>query len=374
MKHFYFFSTFILISLFSFSQTYKLEVKKIYSWDTNETPSTWKHDVTEQYSYDNGGNKETKIIGYQIPSMEMIYQTTKTYDSNNNITLSVQQFWNDSSMEWINGYKVMYVYYNGSNNLMEETRQTYNLLTMEYQNSSKVYYEYNGLDMTVQIDQTWDEGMSTWVNEDKLEISYTNGLASKGLFSEWNSGGGMWEVEERIMRSYNMNDLPEEDFGETWNGSGWDNSEKTNYTYMGLLQTEQLSQNWNGSSWEDSDRALSEYNNGNRSVFTYENWDVGMDKWIPEYKEETTYSMADPLSTSTFGAGSFKVFPNPVSTVVNIKSAGTINEVELFNILGEKVMSTNRVNQLNVEGLKSGMYLLRIDIDNHTFSRKLIVK
>ncbi|WP_136480879.1 T9SS type A sorting domain-containing protein [Cognatitamlana onchidii] len=373
MKQFYFFSVFIFFSLFSFAQNYKIETKKIYSWDTSSNPSEWKHDVTEQYTYDNGGDKETKILAYQVPSMETIYQITKTYDANNNITLAIQQFWDSSSMEWLNGSKVTYVYYNGSSNLKEETRETYNFLTMSYQNSSRIKYEYDGSNLTVQIDQRWDIGMSKWVNEDKLELSYSSGLASQGVFSEWNESSEMWELDERIQRSYNMNDLPEEDFGETWNGSGWDTSERSLYSYMGTLQTEQLTQTWNGSSWENSDRASSEYDNGNRSVFTYENWDSGTDKWLPEYKEEATYSMIG-LSISTFEEDSFKVFPNPVSTVLNIKSAGTINTIELYNLLGKKVLSSNKVNQLNVEGLKSGLYILRVDIENNKFSRKLVIK
>ena len=69
--------------------------------------------------------------------------------------------------------------------------------------------------------------------------------------------------------------------------------------------------------------------------------------------------------TSSLGVDDFsdtnkiELFPNPVKDILSIKSLSIIKKVEVFNVLGQKVMGRENTNDLNVTKLKSGAYILK---------------
>lgn len=87
----------------------------------------------------------------------------------------------------------------------------------------------------------------------------------------------------------------------------------------------------------------------------------------------------DPSSLSTsypeFSNFKFSYYPNPSSNQVNLFAEKNISKVELFNLLGQKVLS-NTVNasqkQLNIANLQKGMYLMEVSIDNAKKTFKII--
>lgn len=70
------------------------------------------------------------------------------------------------------------------------------------------------------------------------------------------------------------------------------------------------------------------------------------------------------------------VFPNPVKDNLTINSEVAINTVEIYNILGKKVLSDKNVlnNTLNIESLSKGIYLLKLYSDNEIIALKKVVK
>jgi len=73
------------------------------------------------------------------------------------------------------------------------------------------------------------------------------------------------------------------------------------------------------------------------------------------------------------------VYPNPVSSLLNIKVSEVYNgaTLELFNLLGIKVRSqnlTNSLQEMSFEGLPSGSYLLYIINGNETTLKNIIKK
>ncbi len=82
-----------LLSINNFSQTvYQVDELRIYSWDDTAVPPDWQHDITQQFTYANGGNKETKLVTLSIPGMEVIYQNVKSYNGNNDIEIDELQY------------------------------------------------------------------------------------------------------------------------------------------------------------------------------------------------------------------------------------------------------------------------------------------
>lgn len=83
------------------------------------------------------------------------------------------------------------------------------------------------------------------------------------------------------------------------------------------------------------------------------------------------------LSTSSFDTVNFKVYPNPVSgNEVFIKTNSDMEfDVVVYDILGKQFKSASLVNgqSLDVSGLNSGMYILKITQGNSVTSNKLII-
>lgn len=66
----------------------------------------------------------------------------------------------------------------------------------------------------------------------------------------------------------------------------------------------------------------------------------------------------------------FSIFPNPVENIINIKGNGVIDNLEVLNQLGQRVLAidgsllTNK--QLNISSLESGLYFIRLTANNKT--------
>lgn len=81
------------------------------------------------------------------------------------------------------------------------------------------------------------------------------------------------------------------------------------------------------------------------------------------------------LGVDDFSADVFSVYPNPVLDVLNIKSAATVNEVVVYNVLGKTVLQSNpnRISpSIDFSELNSGAYLVKISINNSSKTIKVL--
>ena len=349
----------------SFSQTYKVDENKIYYWFSN-----WEQQYIEQYTYANGGNKETNLLELSFPSLENIAQYNKTYNANNDIILNVYQTWNGVS--WENDYQIVYEY-DVSNNLISKTKQAYDSSSMTFYNDERSLYEYTSGNLTKQTNQLHDG--TNWETNEEIEFTYTNGLVTFELYS--NNFYGDWREEERITKTYDANNLLIEVYTEIYEETGigiwtWEPLEKSTFTYSGTFATEIVSQLWELSSWENFFRILNTYDsNNNLTVLTHQSYASG---WNNVYKEEKSYSITSTLSTNSFINKPIKTFPNPALDVINISSLFNIDKVEIYNVLGKKVQSVLNAKQLNVGNLQSGIYILKMSADKKIISKKIVKK
>lgn len=81
------------------------------------------------------------------------------------------------------------------------------------------------------------------------------------------------------------------------------------------------------------------------------------------------------LSTNDFDLAtkSVIVFPNPTSSILNIESQIALTQVEVFSILGKKVLSVNS-KTIDVSKLNSGVYFLRLTTKNGSQSTLRFIK
>jgi hypothetical protein len=82
------------------------------------------------------------------------------------------------------------------------------------------------------------------------------------------------------------------------------------------------------------------------------------------------------LSAEEFDTSSIFI-SNPVNNELNIKGlTDNVSKVSVFNLLGSSVLTRNVAGQssinLNVSALAAGMYIVKLEGDNGTFSKKII--
>lgn len=92
--------------------------------------------------------------------------------------------------------------------------------------------------------------------------------------------------------------------------------------------------------------------------------------------EITNLYTNNTLSSSNFSQNNLEVslYPNPVRDILNIEIKNDIQSIEIYNIQGQKVLSSNQ-KQINVSDLAAGMYMVRIqDVEKNITTKKIVIK
>jgi len=81
------------------------------------------------------------------------------------------------------------------------------------------------------------------------------------------------------------------------------------------------------------------------------------------------------LSTGSFDSASFVAYPNPVKNVLNLSYATEISSVEVYNMLGQKVIAKTlnvAQGQVDMTSLNAGNYIVKVTADGATKTIKVI--
>ena len=94
--------------------------------------------------------------------------------------------------------------------------------------------------------------------------------------------------------------------------------------------------------------------------------------------EQGTFTLRlsdDSLGNSSFDDANFSYFPNPVKNTLNLSYNQEISNVEVFNLLGQKV-SSNVINanaaQIDMSNLSKGAYIVKVSSNNQLKTIKVI--
>ena len=94
--------------------------------------------------------------------------------------------------------------------------------------------------------------------------------------------------------------------------------------------------------------------------------DGDIDLLVGEYYGDMQYFRNDLInSVENLSEVDLDVYPNPVSNILNIDTNNEIDNIQVFNLLGQKVFSSENVTpQLNLSSLNKGMYSIRIELES----------
>ena len=83
------------------------------------------------------------------------------------------------------------------------------------------------------------------------------------------------------------------------------------------------------------------------------------------------------IGTDEFADNNFNYYPNPVEQRLNLDTNGLVEEIKVFNMLGQEVLDVQpeKVSpQINMSGLQSGAYMMSVSIDGATRTFRIIKK
>ena len=106
------------------------------------------------------------------------------------------------------------------------------------------------------------------------------------------------------------------------------------------------------------------------SAHLYSSYSTQLGYGVPDFAR-----IYNTLKTKDLNVLDFKVSPNPATNFISVQSKHKISEVEIYSITGAKLKSDKNSDQINVQALKSGVYLLKVIFsDKSTQTTKLIIK
>lgn len=98
---------------------------------------------------------------------------------------------------------------------------------------------------------------------------------------------------------------------------------------------------------------------------------------IEDYQDVTFIINTIVSSNAEVENWDFKIFPNPAQQLLTIESSLNIDQIFLYNKLGQVVIEKNAAkemtNNINLEGFENGIYLLELHSANRIISRPIFV-
>ena len=83
------------------------------------------------------------------------------------------------------------------------------------------------------------------------------------------------------------------------------------------------------------------------------------------------------VGTEAFTDSNFSYYPNPVEQSLNISSKGIVEDVKIYNMIGQEVIHVQpnmESPDINMNGLQSGAYMMKVSIEGASQSFSVIKK
>ena len=91
------------------------------------------------------------------------------------------------------------------------------------------------------------------------------------------------------------------------------------------------------------------------------------------YIQLDNISVNSALATESFDKSALSYFPNPVKNVLTFTNAEKFSSVEIYNLLGQRVLSQNfSTSDINLSALTSGAYIVKLKSESSVKSIKII--
>lgn len=262
-------------------------------------------------------------------------------------------------------------------NVIEELVKELDQPGSPLKNSERVTYTYNAQNqMLTEVSEDWDDNVSpaAWVKNSKSVYEYANGKLATQLDSFWTTNN-VYVFQEKITYEYNANGK----LVRNYQKDQFDvETGRTTFTYnsAGYL-IEELNETKSGSiySMNSKDSIILDASNMITQQFAY-SFDFTLNKVVLNERMNALGS-AVGIFTGNKLLKQLLAYPNPTQGVLNINLNGnTDKSVEVFNVLGDKVMElelNSTQNSIDLSALDNGIYTIRVNSTQGNYQNKIIL-
>lgn len=306
-------------------------------------------------------------------------QTLTTYISNK-IQSTTQQIWNKSAASWENREKVLYTYNTHGN-----------ILTEEYQSGSpaagdlRLHYDYtynSDNQLENKLGKMYDNAV--WTEQYNEFYSYDSKGNLTGLISQGKDANHNWVNRYMQTFTYDNNNkvLTEKKFD-------WNN---TNTIWLEVSKS-------SGYKWDPNNNLTSyktELYDANNTIYipvlqylaNYNSFNELTDETTNEWNPITGTLTTEGDSIHYFvheqpdGINDFKnsktifIYPNPSNGTftVNMENRRQIQNIEVYNVIGDRILQQHSSNQVTIPDAQTGIYFVKIDDGIATYTKKITVQ
>ena len=90
------------------------------------------------------------------------------------------------------------------------------------------------------------------------------------------------------------------------------------------------------------------------------------------YLDDFNYQDSIIMDNEDFSEKDFTIYPNPAQSLLNISSQESINNISIYNSLGNLIKESLGETTLDVSYLKSGLYFIEVTTDSNKSVQKFI--
>jgi len=80
----------------------------------------------------------------------------------------------------------------------------------------------------------------------------------------------------------------------------------------------------------------------------------------PDQSVTGVYTFGQVTGTEDLTTAPIELYPNPTTNYFQVENGQKVASVELFNLLGMKVLESTNTNYVDISSLKSGLYFVRL--------------
>jgi hypothetical protein len=336
---------------FSYSGELEIFEKVEYFYNTNNNlikelyfewfNAKWDSSIQLLYEYNHDNNLiSTTVQSYVSSNWENEARTTNTYDQTGNQITSLNELWQNNL--WINS-SIVYNYYSPENRRDSLLLQKWDGNIWQNYWRTSFYYDSLTTFLNYAIAQLW--------TGNQFQDSFKLNIINDEL------GNQIQQLEE------------------IWNGSGWVNDIKRDYTYTWNYFESCNAELWNGTNWEPGDTPILVNNpDGFKIAIVSQNIDI---YYIIVNVEATNSDAPSDFSLS-------QNYPNPFnpSTVIRyqLPVIGFVT-LKVYDILGREIATL--VNEekpageyeveFNGSNLPSGIYFYQLKAEQYSETKKMIL-
>jgi len=293
--------------------------------------------------------KETLLNQNSLDSLTLSYswnnqwnlnsRTHYTYNSNNDITLSLREVKNGNN--WVNNGKTEWTY-DTNYNLLKASNFIWDSQNNVYINS---YIHKSGYDSQnnriYDVDASYDISNSSWNYYDSTIYTYSANADLDSSFDySWNGTSGSWELESKSLMTYD-----------------------NNYALSDLILPMAM--------FDDDDLMYF-----NHMLTKMEGYGNSNGPWELAFVYDIYYSDFVATSIDQAESNSISIAPNPAQDYFMVNMEGQqLIDINIYDATGRlvKTQETTSDSKINIRDLKSGIYFLQIiDAKKQVYSSKLI--